>query len=233
MQSTGVYRVGDQPEPPKRHRKRKWLIVTILIIAVLVGGLLWLKSQLKPHTVIRQSKAVSTKIDFNSQTKHYVEPDFSLDLPATWQPQPRPVGPYQSYTWTTSSKGTNGQQLVIYEDKIPGNFAVNRVLIVHSEGDHVASDGTASDNCAKYTIGGPTIGEFGSPAKWQGVSFICDQANQARDLIGTSSTDGLNTVILKKSDGTSHQFLFTLTNQNYASPDYSVLYNMLTSFLMN
>jgi hypothetical protein len=236
MQSTGVYKVGEQQEKPKRrHRKLFWLIIFLIILLLFIWGFIFIRNHLKPDTVLHQSQAKVTKVTLDQKTKTYNEPDFSIDIPVKWQPIARPPGPYQSYTWQTSSGGSNGQQLVVYEDSIPGNIAVNRVLIISAEGDHIATNGVASDNCFQYTISGAArLGEFGAPAKWQGVNFICDVSNQARDVIGTSSTDGVNQVIMKsQSTGASHKFFFTYDNQNYANPNYTEFYSAVQSLRMH
>ena len=238
MQSTGVYRIGERDEkqddkPRRRRRRIIWLIILLLILLLGIWGFFFIRGKLKPDTVIKQSKAVVTKAVADAATKTYNEPDFSIALPVAWQPAARPAGtPYQSYTWQTSQNGSAGEQITVYEDSIPANFAVNRVLIIHAEGDQIALDGVASDSCDQYTISGATrIGEFGAPAKWQGVNFICDQSNTARDIIGTSSLDGANTLTMKSTNTTAtHHFFFTLDNQNYGNPDYSVLYNAINSF---
>jgi hypothetical protein len=188
---------------------------------------------LRPKVIIKQSKAVNTTVNFNAQTQLYKEPDFSVSLPTSWHVVPRPPGPYQTFTWQSSDVGTNGQIIQMFEDTIPVNFAANRVLVVQGEVDHLTLVGQASDNCSDFTKNPPLPNENGAPAKWQGVSFLCDQRNQERDVIGTSSTDGVNTVILEdQSTGLKHKFFFTYTDYSL-NPDYTVFYNALNSFRMN
>lgn len=220
----------------KKSKRRKiiiWLVVLLVILALGVWGWLWLKRLLHPRTVLKQSAAVTATVTYTPQTKTYQEPDFSISIPSAWQPQPRPPGPYQTYTWTTSNKGTDGEQIQVFENTIPPNFAVNRELIVTGQNDHLILEGQASDNCSNFTRGGPTIpSQPAALAKWQGISFYCDVGNTERDVIGTSSTDGINTVILKTKAGVPHKFFFTLTNQNL-NPDYTLFYNALQSLKMN
>lgn len=234
MQSTGVYKVDEVEKPKRKHRKKVWLIIILIILALFIWAFIFIRDHLKQKTIVHQSKGIVTKVVDDDKTKTYTEPDFTIDLPTSWQETARPPGPYQSYNWSTSSGGTDGEQLVVYEDSIPANIAVNRVLIVNAEGDHIATDGVASDNCFQYTISGAArLGEFGAPAKWQGVSFICDVSNQARDVIGTSSMDGVNQINMKsQSSATVHKFFFTLDNENYANPNYTTFYNAIQSFRM-
>jgi hypothetical protein len=226
-----MYQVGKHP---KRRRRKvfAWLIVLVVIIGVVGAGVAYAKDRLKPETKITQAHAVTQKVSYDVKTKHYDEGDFVIDMPGGWTPQPRPAGPYKSFTWQSPDRGGGGQVITIYEDTIPAHFAVNRVLIVRAEGDSVSQDGSVSDNCAGYTNGAPSQGNLGTPAKWQGVAFLCDTANQQRDVIGTSSTDGVSTVVLKSpGTGVVHKLLFSYTD--YAiNPDYTVFYDAIRSFHM-
>lgn len=227
-----TYHVGKR-DKGKRWRIMAWLFVVCLIVGGGLWSWQWLRQQLKPQTTIKQSKAVTTTVSYDSANKSYTEPDFTVSLPAAWQPVARPPGTYQTYTWQTSDSETDGQQIQIFEDTIPVNFSVNRALIVAGENDHLTLQGSVSDNCSNFTRGTSTIpNEPGAPAKWQGVTFLCDQRNLERNVTGTSSTDGINTVILKTSQGVSHKFLFVYSNQS-TNPDYTVFYDVLQSLRMN
>jgi hypothetical protein len=227
------YRVGNHGKN-RRRRNVVWLVVSLIIIGFIVIGVIWVRQALRPKVIITQSKAVNTTVNFNPQTQLYKEPDFSVSLPTSWHVVPRaPGGLYQTFTWQSSDVGTNGQIIQMFEDTIPVNFAVNRVLIVQGEIDHLTLVGQASDNCSTFTKNPPLPSQNGAPAKWQGVSFLCDQRNLERDVIGTSSADGVNTVILENQDtGVKHKFFFTYTDYS-TNPDYTVFYNTLNSFHMN
>jgi hypothetical protein len=229
------YRLGRRHQPERdqrrRHRRRRSIIVLILLLLAL--GAWWAHSQLKPNTVIHQAKAVKTSVAFDTKTKTYNEGDFTIQIAASFTPVPRPAGPYKSFTWQTSDSGTNGQQIEIFEDTIPAKFAVNRTLIVEGEVDHIKLDDPVSDHCERFTrTGTGDYGQVGFLAKWLDVTFLCDPNNPLRDIIGTSSADGVNTVVLRTGAGVSHQFFFTYRDQQL-QPDYSVFYNALQSFQMN
>lgn len=230
MQSTGVYKVNEVEKPPKKHKKLKRLIILLIFVALCIVAYIWIRDHLKSKTVIKNAKPTVIHTTSSDQLKAYDEPHFTVKVPVAWQPVPQLSPAYRSYTWQTSDNGTGGQQLTIYEDSIPRNYALNRVVIVHAEGRRLASDSIASDNCLQYTItGAPHYGEFGTLAKWQGVEFICDSQNELRDVIGTSSTDGVNVVKVTGVTGT-HTYLFTLDNQDNANPDYSALYTVIQNF---
>lgn len=207
----------------------------MLLVFLLLLGIAYyvLHHTLAPDTKVKQSAAINTVINYNKMTKKYDEPDFTIELPQSWSPIDRPAGPYKTFTWQSSDRVTDGQQIEVYQDVIPENFAVNRVLIVAGNNDRLSLDGAVSDNCLTFTKDGSnTAYQVGAPAKWQGISFLCDQDNRQRDVVGTSSTDGINTVILtSQNNGTKHKFFFTYTD--YAiNPDYSVFYNTLNSLRM-
>ena len=216
----------------RQRRSRFWLFFTLFFLVVGLVALAIFLLSLRQKPVIKQSKAVITKVSYAGKTKHYTEDNFSIDIPDTWQALPRPPYTYQSFTWHDSSKGSS-QEIEIYEDTIPTNFAVNRALIISNETDHVELDGLASDNCITFTHDTDTgHGQFGVYAKWRGVDFLCNRATTNRDTIGTSSKDGINTVTLKTTNGTKHSFFFTYTDTQI-NPDYSVFYTALTSFGMD
>jgi hypothetical protein len=224
-----MYRV-DSREESKRRRIIIWCLIFIVIVALIIFGILWVRNKLKPKVVLKQGHAVISSVSESSVNKLYNETDFSISIPSTWKMIPRPIGPYQSFTWEAS----DGEEIVIFEDTIPENLAVNRALIVTPETDHLNIDGTASDNCANFTEGNSHApGQVGVIAEWDGVNFLCDKSNTERDVLGTSSVDGINTVVLKSpSTDTSHKFFFTYTDYSL-SPDYTVFYNALNSFQMN
>jgi hypothetical protein len=230
-----MYQAGQQQA--KLHRKqRRRRVMIILIILALIGGLIFgvltLLGKLKPNTKLNQASAVTKKISYAPQTKHYDLPEFGIDLPSDWQPVKIPAGTqYQMYAWQHSEKGTNGEKFEVYQDTIPVNFAVNRVQIVQSLGDHLQLDGSTSDNCSTFTKNlSNTPNQIGAPAKWRSVNFLCDQANQLRNVIGIASTDGINTVIVKNpNSGITHKFFFAYTNQD-VTPDYAAFYIALNSF---
>ncbi len=209
-----------------------WIVFTLLFIGGTIFGVIYALNQLKPNTVIKQAKPIETKVTFEETKTKYDQPNFTVEIPTDWKLMPRPAGTYKTFTWQTSDKGTDGQIITIYEDTIPVNFAVNKVQIVRGEGDHVAIEGSSSDNCSKYTKGKNLPNQTGAPAKWQDIEFLCDQNNKQRDVIGTSSKDGINTVILTGPTVGAHTYFFTYSNFNVANPDYTPLNNMLSSFRM-
>lgn len=231
-EGSAMYRLY-QPHKNKRHRKIIWLTILSLVVAGAIGGTVWVHRTLKADVVLGQSTTVTSQVSYNNPTKLYTEKDFSISIPTTWQMLPPPVSQYQSYTWQSPNRVTDGQELIIYEDAIPVNLAVNRVLVVQSEDTQLSLDGTVSDNCATFTTNAPLPNSPAALAKWNGVNFYCDKSNQARDVVGTSSLDGINTVIFKNlNTGVSHKFFMTYIDDSI-DPDYTPYYNALESFRFN
>lgn len=188
---------------------------------------------LKPNTQITQSKAVNSVIRYDNKVKRHELPNFSIEIPANWQLAPREPGPFQSYTWKISDRGTDGQKIEIFEDSIPPAYAVNRALIVAGEGENLSINGEASDNCTAYTRGvatgpnNPTV-----IAKWQGTEFLCDLTNTGRNIVGTSSSDGVNKVILRSNGSGQRHTYFFVYSATSLNPSYEVFYNALRSLKM-
>lgn len=229
---TDYYRINYR-EKDKRKGWRIAIIILIILLLLLSIGIWYIFTHLKSETHIKQAPGRTTKAVYTSNIKHYDEGDFTIDIQNIFVPQPRPVGPYKSFTFKSSNDQTNGQEIEIFQDVIPTGFDVNRMQVVESGGDRLNIVADVSDNCNKYTKGiVPAPNQHGVPAKWQGIEFLCDQSATERDVIGTSSADGINTVILTSpSKGTKHKFFFTFTNHTI-NPDYSPFIDALRSLRM-
>jgi cytochrome c-type biogenesis protein CcmE len=228
-----MYRISNRRQLQRRNRSRFWLAFALVFVAVAIFGLTQFLKSLHQAPVVTQSKAVVTKVSYKGKTKHYLQPDFSIDIPIEWKLQPREPNTYQVFTWDVVDRADN-ISIAVYEDTIPTNFAVNKALVINGQTNHIELTGQVSDNCIKYTIDGNTQvvnGLQGVRAKWQNVDFLCNRATTTRDVTGTSSTDGINTVILKKADGSSHKFFFTYS-ANQIDPNYTIFYNALSTFSM-
>ena len=227
------FQYGRADRTSQRRRKRRAILGVSLITSALIFGVtaMWLQSQIEPRTTLTQATATTKRVEYTPQTKRYDLDGFSIAVPAEWRLVPRPAGPYQTYTWQHSEQGTNGVQLQIYKDTIPVNFALNRVINVEAAPSGLRVSSALSDNCSTFTKNiSPVPNRVGAPARWQGVDFLCDQANPERDVIGTSSKDSINTVQLRNpTTGQTNKFFFTYTNYDI-SPDYSAFITALNSF---
>lgn len=217
------------------HKRRpkflKWL--WLLPVVVLIAGGIAAFEFLKPNTTITNAKTVTQKLSGTASTKTFHEGIFSIALPQGWQFIGEQKNIYDIYHFKSASGGDTGnRQLDVYQDSSLPNFAVNRMLPVEAtaDGHLIANTVEVSDNCTAYTTGATsgrsTVGQI---AKWQGIDFLCDMANPLRNVVGTGSTDGLNTVIIKSETTGLHHYFFTYTENN-DKPDYSVFVTALNSF---
>lgn len=219
------YRLGERQV---NHHKWKPLILLAMVgliaaVAVIIG-----RFYLRANTVIDPPPpVVTTRVTGNDEaTRHFNEGIFSLMLPQDWVFVGRQTSPYDVYTWHNTKENPGIRQLQIYIDTIPVKLGVNRVLPVQGEGDRVIPT-TISDTCANFT-GDKVPGSATTPAKWGGINFLCDLANYERDVSGTSSTDGINTVVLTGSTG-KHKVFFTYTD-NDSTPDFTIFTDAVQSF---
>lgn len=211
------------------HHKRN-VVLLAFGVPMIIAGALFAKSFFNANTVISPPPpAVVTNVTSNEgPTKQFDEGVFTISLPTDWVYTGRQteIAPYAPYTWHNTKANPGVEQLAVYVDTIPTNLGVNRVLPVQGEGDRTIPT-TVSDTCADFT-GNKVPGSATTPAKWDGINFLCDLANYERDVVGTSSADGVNTVKVTGSTG-SHQIFFTYTD-NGATPNFTIFEDAVSSF---
>jgi hypothetical protein len=148
-------------------------------------------------------------------------------LPSDWKFISHQTSVYDIYTWHNTKTDPGVEQLQVYFDTIPPSLGVNRVLPVQANADELTPT-TVSDTCANFT-GNKVPGSAKTPAKWDGINFLCDLANYERDVVGTSSSAGINTVTLTGPATGAHKLFFTYTD-NGATPDFTIFTNAIQSF---
>lgn len=218
----------------ERKHGHKKLYASLIIFILLVGVAMMVGAHLltsdtrisaPPKPIIKHVSSVLP------QTVPIHERLFSLALPTDWKPRVSNDMPLPSYSWRGTNKGDDTRWMNVYVDAIPTNLAVNRVLPLTGNGATLSLPTNVSDNCTTFTgATGPT--QLSVMAKWQGISFLCDTGNYERDVVGTSSLDGINTVTLRTATNGTHHFFFTYTD-NSPSPDYSIFTAILKSFRLN
>jgi len=225
-----MYRLG---EVKHSHRKLyTWLAAVVIVVGLLIW---WGVHSLKADTAISTPPAAITKTINYAATdlKTYNERLFTLKLPADWKLVPNTSEPPQpTYTWRGASSTNSSRSLALFIDSgLLSNFAVNRELYVEANGATVNVLSNVSDNCTTFTgvPGGQSKGNI--PAKWQGITFLCDAGNYERDAVGVASPDGLNNVTLTGPVGGAHHIFFTYTD-NSSSPDYTIFTNALKTFAL-
>jgi len=220
-----MYRFGE-----RIHHHRKLYVWLISFVCLLAIGIFAGSKSLQDDTYITKAPApvVSTLNYDDTKTIRFNEPHFTIALPSDWKLASSATTPDVTYRFQSTLAHEEARWLDIYVDGVPASFGVNRVLAVKANGSQLLLDGDVSDNCASFT--GPVTGQpaTATPAKWQGVDFLCDLGNYIRDVVGTSSPEGPNTVTLTGTSG-PHHFFFAYTDNN-ASANYTIFTAALKTF---
>ncbi len=203
-----------------------------MVLALLGFGIWFGLKQLKPETTLSKPATVTKQIDVDSAVDTYQKGAFSIELPKGWQFTTKQQDVYTIYRFRSTLSGDAGNRFIdIYEDSTLPNFAVNRMVPVtaNEQGGLTTDVSLVSDNCSAYTTGtlsGPTVGKM---AKWQGVEFLCDMGNTLRNVVGTGSKEGLNTVTVKTPTSRPHTYFMTYTDNNI-NPEFTIFTKALNSF---
>jgi hypothetical protein len=219
------YRLGE-----RQVSHRKWyVLVPVILVALVAGGIVAGDHFLKANTSLGPAPPpVTTHITAaDGATKRFDEGTFTISLPADWKFVSHQTAVYNIYTWHNTKVNPGVEQLQVYLDTIPTTLGVNRVLPVQAAGDHVVPT-SVSDTCADFT-GDKVPGSERTPAKWENVNFLCDLANYERDVVGTSSAQGVNLVKLTGATTGRHNFFFTYTD-NGPTPNFTIFTDALQSF---
>ena len=217
----------------KRIYRHKIRYIFLLVIFLVISGLIIYFVILLSHskTIIHQSQAVvkyySAPIS-SSQT--ITEPNFSFSLPKTWQAVNIQSSLYKIFQFKSNT--SNAEVLDIYQNIIPINMAVNRELSIQADGSTMVANGNVSSNCLNFTKTNSNSSSVIIPARWQGVNFLCDSGNYERDVVGTGSSVGINTIVLQSPTLGPQRFFFTFTTYSL-QPNFSVLYQVINSFRLN
>jgi hypothetical protein len=220
-----------------RHRARNHkhrLIFAYLLGAMILVALGYLISYLlRPQTTVQQSTAVTSDVVVQKPaTKTIQESFFSFTAPADWKLLSHETKPYNVYTWVKTDPKISGRSLKIYVDSTPATLGVNRAMQIQTDGRHMTPIGLVSDNCSTFTNATSNPPSVSTPAIWNGLPFLCDLGNPARDVVGTVSADGLNKVVLNGPEAGKHTFFFTYNEQNIQG-DYDIFSKILETFKLN
>lgn len=217
----------------KSHRTRN-IALAVLVVLLLAGAGVWAKFFFRANTVIDPPPApvVSQVTSSQGPTKSFDEGPFTLKLPQDWVYIGRQTqtAPYAPYAWHNTKTNPGVEELEIYVDTIPTTLGVNRVLPVQGNGSHIVPT-TVSDSCTDFTGNNKLPGAQNTPAKWGGIDFLCDLANYERDVVGTSSSDGVNVVKVTGATSGTHQIFFMYTD-NGSTPNFQIFENAVSSFTL-
>lgn len=225
-----VYQHQLHAHKPRRRLRKRWLVIALMVVLTSIAYGVY---SLKPNTTIKNAAPTTSSIKKESSLQTFRRGTFSIDLPVGWQFTAKQQDIYTIYHFRSALPGEQGNRLLdVYEDSSLPNFAINRMIPVSAtdDGRLVVDSGQVSDNCTAYTTGATTgRATVGQTAKWQGVEFLCDMANPLRNVVGTGSKDGLNTVKVTDQGGQQHRYFLTYTENN-SKPDYSIFIAAINSF---
>ncbi len=209
------------------HRRRVVRVLIALAVVATIAAGFWLRSALRPNTVIHDANATTTHIGL-LPTQEFKLNSFQINLPKDWK-QVTPSAAQAAYSWQGTTKTSAARSLDVYVDNIPTALAVNRMYPLMAEGNRLQTIGGISNNCSTFTLASTTDPRTGiAPSKWNGIDFWCDMANYLRDVVGTSSAQGINSVAVTGPGGT-HKYFFVYTDHT-GEPEYDTLTAALESF---
>jgi hypothetical protein len=216
-------------------RLKRRLIIAAILAALLAAGGYYLYQEFKRQTqpVIKNASGSSREQEIpNSETQRFDYETFAFAAPLDWKLIKHETAPYNLYSYRSSLKNADNRYLDIYIDKIPETMAVNKAITVRPQGKQLAH-GLVSENCTTLAAAPAKSASGAKPlsytAKWDGAEFNCDNDNVMRNVVGTSAPGSVNKVTLAGPTTGSHTVFFVYTDHN-ATPDYSIIYNILSSF---
>lgn len=232
--SSKVYRYDRTVKP--HHYKFIVIFIIALLVMVVIGIVVFIDMRnSESKTVSGPSNTVNQVLGDSIDRLIVDEELFTMELPGHWKEHARVKNKVEnSIKWIATKAGEDNRYITLYIDSVPADrTAVNRLLPVKAEGQKLIY-GEISENCASFTGGGTfntndAVKKTVTPAKWQGVDFLCNLPRVVDNETGTGSTDGLNSVYVTGPKGGRHSYFFVYTDRNI-QPKGGVLLDAIESF---
>lgn len=226
-------------KPVYKLTRRPLLVILIIIGLILAGGYIKFIKPASKNTITGSTQARVTTIKNTGPADTKVDEKlFSLTLPGAWKLSAQDWDArYHSYQWNSQDQKSAGRWFRVYVDTIPSDQAVNYLLPITIQEGTMAM-GQVSDNCVNFTKGAipedqrPTtvsISQSTIPSRWELVDFLCDNASVSHQVVGASTSAGINTVILSGPTQGQHKYFFMFDDNNI-SPDFGMFERILGSF---
>lgn len=223
------YRVGER----KHSHKRLYIWLGSFLSVLVLGSVIGIRF-LHADTHIGDTPAPVTRtITYDTPNVQVFEgATFKISLPNTWKVMPVSDTPTPTYTWhgTDKKTGDDARWIDVYVDADLQTFSINRVVSVQANGTGLSVTSDVSDNCTNFTGTPVGAGHTYVQAKWQNIAFLCETGNYTRDVVGTVSPDGLNTVNITGPTKGLHHYLFVYTD-NSSSANYKIFTDALKTFV--
>jgi hypothetical protein len=232
-----MYKLG---KPLRKTSYKIWLsIVLIVAVVTAVFYFAFVTGSNKGADLKNNNTPLVTRVgDGKSNSTIVNEPLFTMNLIGSWKETSRNSDPaYKTIQWNDAAKNSGGRWVRIYVDTIPADLALNYLLPVAAYEDGL-SIGPMSENCASFTQGATSstdrdvsvpISQESLPARWQAVSFMCENSHVSHQLVGTGSSEGSNAVTVTGKEHGKHKYFFLYNDANY-HPDYTIFTEILDSF---
>lgn len=222
----------------KLTRRPLFVIAAILLIAASLGYYFIIRPNTRNEIRNNDTARVTTLKSGSSNDTLVDDTLFSFTLPGPWNLSDQDWDArYHSYQWASEDKKLAGRSFRLYVDTIPKDQAVNYLLPV-KVADNTMGLGDISENCVNFTQNAipedqrPAnipVNQAALPSRWQLVDFLCDNANITHQVVGASSSAGINTVTLTGPTKGTHKFFF-LYRDNNLNADLNTMVTILSSF---
>jgi len=216
---------------PKKHflKKSVKLLILIPIIVAFVGFiayLIFINTTGKPVHIDGPATKSGTIAAVAYPVQTINEPDFSMQLPASWvQTSYLNDSSQYSITWMDKNPKLDTRWLTVFVDNIP-SLPINNLLPIKAEGNKI-SYGLMSDDCSSFTQ--YDRNQVSIAATYQGINFICNTTDIIDGVVGTGSIGTINKTAVTGSTEGTHNYFFEYTEHS-GEPNYSYLDDALFSF---
>lgn len=160
------------------------------------------------------------------------EPLFTMELPTDWKQTNRvqtKVANY--YEWRSTKQGAADRMLRLHIDTMPKSYKVVRLQPLHVDGRGFRL-GNLSNDCVHFAKDTDAVhrtqGNAPVEAKWENITFMCDQIKN-NQTIGTGTETGGIAAEVSSSTGKQHRYFFFWQDHNIR-PDDRMFRNILDSF---
>lgn len=208
--------------------------ISLAIVGFIAGFVILDIRKIEPESVEGTSRIVKQAEDSSPQVLRVDEPTYTLELPSDWKEVKRVNNSQEnSITWESTQRNEDSRFLTVHVDKLPLTKPVNRLMPVEAN-SNMLIPGDMSANCSTFTQGG-TMNAIEAqrlketPAKWQGIDFICNLPQVVNNEIGTGSKDGVNAVVVEGATKGKHTYFFLFTDHS-VQPNYSIFREIIRSF---